>query len=248
VAPRRDLTIRAATDHRISLLVARSSNGDARGQPGATAQLKLVSQRATPVPSAATRAIPHQTAAPANAPAPPAEGISDMDWLQPSAVTGCRACGLRESRRHRSLVTGSNCSRLMVVGEARGKPKTAKACSGRLWRAARQRRCARRTGSGARRQPISPPCPRRPLSNRQPAARRLRNARLPPARQVALLATQNHSFAMGRVYSRQTKNPSANRGGCASASRRAGDRHCTTLRTSTGTPTDKAAWPTCVWR
>lgn len=70
-----------------------------------------------PLPVPAASAVPVITR-----PLVEAGAVADMDWVQlREAVTGCRACGLCESRKHTVFGVGNQRAHWMVVGEAPGQ-------------------------------------------------------------------------------------------------------------------------------
>ena len=161
------------------------------------------------VPSAATRPTAPELAAPA-APAstgalwaPPAEGVTEMDWSQlETAVTGCRACGLCESRRHTVFGTGSTAADWMVVGEAPGENEDREGlpfvgASGELLDNMLRAVGRSRTGSGAQGAYIANVLKCRPPSNRNPQPAEIAQCAPYLARQVALLQPKI-ILAMGR--------------------------------------------------
>jgi DNA polymerase len=147
-----------------------------------------------PVPSAAPRHAAPEPAAPATALwAPPAEGIAQMDWSQlEAAVTGCRACGLCESRRHTVFGAGSTVADWMVVGEAPGENEDREGlpfvgASGELLDNMLRAVGRSRTGSGAQGAYIANVLKCRPPSNRNPQPAEIAQCAPYLNRQVALL-------------------------------------------------------------
>ena len=153
------------------------------------------------------RAVPAaapEPAAPANALwAPPAEGITQMDWSQlEAAVTGCRACGLCESRRHTVFGSGSTTADWMVVGEAPGENEDREGlpfvgASGELLDNMLRAVGRSRTGSGAQGAYIANVLKCRPPSNRNPQPAEMAQCAPYLNRQVALLQPKI-ILAMGR--------------------------------------------------
>ncbi len=80
-------------------------------------------------PRPATTAAPAATPAPAPAPVLPhrdTSAVATMDWpALRSAVAGCRACGLCDSRRQTVFGVGHPQAHCMVVGEAPGEQEDA---------------------------------------------------------------------------------------------------------------------------
>jgi uracil-DNA glycosylase family 4 len=184
---------------RVAATVARTVDTPEQRQPKPVAPS---AQR--PVPSAATRHTAPEPSAPANALwAPPAEGITEMDWSQlETAVTGCRACGLCESRRHTVFGAGSTAADWMVVGEAPGENEDREGlpfvgASGELLDNMLRAVGRSRSGSGAQGAYIANVLKCRPPSNRNPQPAEIAQCAPYLARQVALLQPKI-ILAMGR--------------------------------------------------
>ena len=191
---------------RVAATVTRAVDPPEQRQPK-----PVVPSAQRPVTSAATRQTAPGPAAPV-APtststsalwAPPAEGISEMDWSQlETAVTGCRACGLCESRRHTVFGTGSTRADWMVVGEAPGENEDREGlpfvgASGELLDNMLRAVGRSRTGSGAQGAYIANVLKCRPPSNRNPQPAEIAQCAPYLARQVALLQPKI-ILAMGR--------------------------------------------------
>jgi uracil-DNA glycosylase family 4 len=184
---------------RVAATVARTVDTPEQRQPKPVAPS---AQR--PVPTAATRHTAPEPTASANVLlASPAEGITEMDWSQlETAVTGCRACGLCESRRHTVFGTGSTAADWMVVGEAPGENEDREGlpfvgASGELLDNMLRAVGRSRTGSGAQGAYIANALKCRPPSNRNPQPAEIAQCAPYLARQVALLQPRI-ILAMGR--------------------------------------------------
>ena len=126
-----------------------------------------------------------------------------MDWSQlETAVTGCRACGLCESRRHTVFGAGSTRADWMVVGEAPGENEDREGlpfvgASGELLDNMLRAVGRSRTGSGAQGVYIANVLKCRPPSNRNPQPAEIAQCAPYLVRQVALLQPKI-ILAMGR--------------------------------------------------
>jgi DNA polymerase len=126
-----------------------------------------------------------------------------MDWSQlEAAVTGCRACGLCESRRHTVFGAGSTVADWMVVGEAPGENEDREGlpfvgASGELLDNMLRAVGRSRTGSGAQGAYIANVLKCRPPSNRNPQPAEIAQCAPYLNRQVALLQPKI-ILAMGR--------------------------------------------------
>jgi uracil-DNA glycosylase family 4 len=185
---------------RVAAPVARAVEAPEQRQPKPVAP----SAQQRPVPPAAPRSASPEPAAPASPLwAPPAEGIAEMDWSQlEAAVTGCRACGLCESRRHTVFGTGSTAADWMVVGEAPGENEDREGqpfvgVSGELLDNMLRAVGRSRTGSGAQGVYIANVLKCRPPSNRNPQPAEIAQCAPYLNRQVALLQPKI-ILAMGR--------------------------------------------------
>jgi DNA polymerase len=94
-------------------------------EPGAAARVELLDSAAVAAaPTRTARAAPTAPPAPSDAPpaVPEAASVASLDWADlRSAVAGCRACGLCESRRQTVFGVGHVRAHWMVVGEAPGE-------------------------------------------------------------------------------------------------------------------------------
>ena len=112
-------------------VAAEPVTGDRTGQESmsampsvpATAALTAVAtpvERAVAMPPA--RRVERQSERQAEPMLDPASPVASMDWdALATAVSGCRACGLCESRRHTVFGVGNRQARWMLIGEAPGE-------------------------------------------------------------------------------------------------------------------------------
>ena len=154
-------------------------------------------------PAPAARSAPPATRTEIATPSPSAAGVAQMDWATLQAtVSGCRACGLCESRQNTVFGVGDPQADWMVVGEAPGENEDRLGepfvgAAGQLLD--NMLRAVGRSRSGARDQGayIANVLKCRPPANRNPLPAEVAQCEPYLARQVALLKPRL-ILAMGR--------------------------------------------------